>query len=134
MIRPDPGRGNDGACPVKKSPAKTKYPFDDPRLSQAERTAAFNAYREKLDRDLLRKIEAWAKVWEQCPVAGCRRNARCLLSAQCRAVSREPMSAEEQEARWQSFRQQLREACGESPLPELSPNLRMWAEAQPSAD
>ena len=134
MIRPDPRARKRWSMPLKKSAAKWKYPFDNPRLSQEERTAAYNAFREKLDRSLHRKIEAWAAVFEHCPVSGCRRNARCLHRAECRAVSHEPMTEAERLAIGRELRRVIAEERGEPPLPDLSPNLRAWATAEPSAD
>jgi len=51
--------------------------------------------REEIDRDLARRIAAWAKSWEHCPLAGCRRNNRCLKSERCRAVGDRPFTHED---------------------------------------
>jgi hypothetical protein len=53
-------------------------------LTQQERAAEFYRERDRLDRVLAEKIVAWAKIWEACPNAGCRRNARCLQQDDCR--------------------------------------------------
>lgn len=59
-------------------------------LTQEERFAAFERERERLDRSLYRKIAAWAKTWERCVLAGCRRNKRCLHEDACRMHSDKP--------------------------------------------
>jgi hypothetical protein len=60
-----------------------------------EEIARFNRETERLDRELARKISEWARTWERCPLAGCRRNNRCLDFDNCRGVSHEPLSEED---------------------------------------
>ena len=116
---------------------KKKYPWDDPALSPAQRGAALAARRERLRRSLLGRIEAWARTFEDCPVAGCRRNERCLHRARCR-VPRVSMSPEEEQALWREFRRQLRESLGEPAPPapdvELSPQVRAWMAGEQASD
>lgn len=119
---------------MKRPASEKKYSWQNPKLSQEERSALWNAERERLDRSLFRKIEAWARIFEHCPVAGCRRNERCLHRDKCR-VPETQMSPEEEEALWRDFRRQLRAALagdrGEpappaADDPELSPQVRAW--------
>jgi hypothetical protein len=51
--------------------------------------------RDKIDRDLARRIAAWAAFHTACPLAGCRRNRRCLKPGHCRACSDRPLTEEE---------------------------------------
>jgi hypothetical protein len=64
-------------------------------LTQEERAAEFYRERDRLDRVLAEKIGAWAKLWETCPNAGCRRNARCLQEDDCRMHTGEELTEEE---------------------------------------
>ncbi len=120
---------------------KKKYPWDDPALSPAQRGAALAARRERLRRSLLDRIEAWARVFEDCPVAGCRRNERCLHRDQCR-VPETPMTEEEEGALWADFWRQLRAAVagdrGEPAPPapdvEFSPQVRAWMAGEQASD
>jgi hypothetical protein len=50
---------------------------------------------EEIDRDLAEKIAAWAKTWEVCVDAGCRRNARCLHQQDCRMHTERPWTEED---------------------------------------
>ncbi len=64
-------------------------------LTQEERIAAADRELERIDRDLTRRIRAWAKTWETCVVAGCRRNKRCLHEKACRMHSDKPWTEED---------------------------------------
>jgi hypothetical protein len=68
-----------------------------------EDIARFNRETARIDRELDRKITAWARTWEHCPRAGCRRNNRCLHLDNCRGVSHEPLTEED----WQMLRDAL---------------------------
>jgi hypothetical protein len=50
---------------------------------------------EEIDRDAYRRISAWAKLWEDCTLAGCRRNARCLHEGACRMHTDKPWTEEQ---------------------------------------
>ncbi|MEX0852583.1 MAG: hypothetical protein WD036_04775 [Bauldia sp.] len=66
------------------------------RDDAADRWAKANPpTREEIDRDLARKVAAWARSWERCPLAGCRRNKRCLKQGHCRTYFDRPMTEEE---------------------------------------
>jgi hypothetical protein len=67
-------------------------------LTQQERAAEFYRERDRIDRDLFRRIAAWAMLWEECPDAGCRRNGRCLQEDDCRMHTDEPWT--EEDSRW----------------------------------
>ena len=64
-------------------------------LTQAERSAAADRELERLDRRILRAVQEWAKLWETCPLAGCRRNRRCLHEDACRTPPGGPMTDED---------------------------------------
>jgi hypothetical protein len=66
--------------PHRKPGAKSPRP-----LSPEEHAAATKRYLERLDRRILRAVQEWAKLWEDCPNAGCRRNRRCLHEQACRS-------------------------------------------------
>lgn len=65
-----------------------------PTLDPA-RVEAHRRWREELNRELYRHIAAWAKLYENCPRAGCRRNGVCMRPDGCHAHSDRPMSEEE---------------------------------------
>lgn len=73
-------------------PRQKSRPAQSPRRNHAGR----GNVREDLRRQLLEKIIAWAEYHEECPVAGCRRNARCLKPDKCRVISDEPWTKEEE--------------------------------------
>lgn len=64
-------------------------------LTQEERSAAADRELERLDRRIFRAVQEWAKLWETCPLAGCRRNKRCLHEDACRMHSDEPWTEED---------------------------------------
>ena len=68
-----------------------------PRETPFEKWAADQHRRcERVQRELDRKISAWARSWERCPLAACRRNHRCLRDGDsCRAISQEPLTNED---------------------------------------
>jgi hypothetical protein len=68
--------------------------------------AAWTAWRREMNRSILRTIRAWAGTHERCPLAGCRRNGRCLDLDDCRYVDPRQYTEEENAA----FRRQIREA------------------------
>lgn len=78
-----------------KPPTKIRRDTTRPPTSLGERVPDFERERDRIDRDLARRIAAWAKSYERCPLAGCRRNSRCLKPDNCRAVSREPVTEEQ---------------------------------------
>jgi len=63
-----------------------------PEKSDGDKMAERIARRAAMERDLTRRILAWARSHERCPLHGCRRNGRCLKPENCRAVTREEMT------------------------------------------
>jgi hypothetical protein len=95
-LRPGEKPGAETMEPARMKPGKKSR---KPRraLTQEERAAEFYRERDRIDRQLARKISAWAKIWERCPEAGCRRNARCRHEDDCRGVSGEMT---DEDCRW----------------------------------
>jgi hypothetical protein len=58
-------------------------------IGSPEAIAEYHRWREQFEREALRKVRAWARTWEGCPLAGCRRNNRCLREDACRGVPEE---------------------------------------------
>lgn len=74
-------------------PRKTKKRA--PPLGSPEGIAEYNRWHAQFQRNMVRKIRAWARTWERCPLAGCRRSGRCRRFDACRGVSDEPPTPEQ---------------------------------------
>jgi hypothetical protein len=63
-------------------------------LTPEEQAAAAQRYVDRLERVFAEKVAAWAKLWERCSLAACRRNVRCRHAESCRMLSDAPLTEE----------------------------------------
>lgn len=63
-------------------------------LTPEEHAAATQRYLDRIERVFAEKVAAWAKMWERCSLAACRRNARCRHEESCRVLSDAPLTEE----------------------------------------
>ena len=55
---------------------------------EAARRAAPETMAERIERQLARRVRAWAETWRQCPRNACRRHGACRDEDDCRGVER----------------------------------------------
>ncbi|MEO8668622.1 MAG: hypothetical protein ABI399_08910 [Bauldia sp.] len=63
---------------------KSSRPKTTRKETPEDRAAAWTAQRNAVHERLRRSIMAWARTHERCPLAGCRRNGKCLHQESCR--------------------------------------------------
>ena len=71
-----------------KTKARGKATAPPAATGREARQAARQAALEDVERRLFRKITAWARLWECCPVNACQRAGVCRREDDCRAIDR----------------------------------------------